>query len=182
MQPSRITFFEMRYYFCAQNQIGYVIPKHFYTQSTNYLFMLSQEAIIALIFGFIIAWFVEKHYIGRTGVLPNVAIIFVILCPYLRITPPIVKLWMIVGLILGSISLIFLLKKATLPSLIYRITYPFYSGKTVIGLYAPYELFKWLLPSYLFSTLFWLTTLVFIILIWYIGITYFNNDLPFKGN
>lgn len=85
---------------------------------------------------------------------------------------------MIVGLILGSLSLIFLLKKATLPDWIYIITYPFYSGKTVMGLYAPYVLFKWLLPRYLFSTLFWLATVVCIILIWYVGISYFDNDSP----
>src|SRR3989344_6572376 len=134
--------------------------------------MITPEAIFGLIMGFLIAWFFEKYYIGRFSVLPNVAGIFFLLQPYWLFIPTFVKWWTYVGIVLGIIALLFLFKKKELPKFVYDLTYPFYSGKTVMGIYTPLVLFKEFFPTNLFTIMFWIITGAFIIGVWFIGVKY----------
>ena len=88
--------------------------------------------------------------------------------------------WMYLGIFLGIVALYFLLNKNSLPNYIYDITYPLYSGKTIMGIYAPLVLFKEVLTESLWLANFWVVVVVWIIANWYIGVKYFNNNKPFK--
>ncbi|MBL7148143.1 MAG: hypothetical protein ISS82_04930 [Nanoarchaeota archaeon] len=142
--------------------------------------MITTESIFGLIMGLLVAWAVEKYYIGRWGVLPNVVGIYILLVPFWVTILKFVKWWIYIGFILGIIALIFVLNKKKFPSILYDVTYPFYSGKTIMGIYIPLILFKEYFPNILFSTMFWIITVICIIVMWYVGIKYFKNDHPFK--
>lgn len=140
--------------------------------------MVSGEIIFGIIMGLVVAWFVEKIYIERIGVLPNAMAIYFVLNPYWPDIPDPVKYWVYIGIGLGVFALIFLLKKWKFS--LYGITYPFYSGKTIMGIYITYIVFKEYSPEQLFSELFWIAVVLAIISMWYIGIKYFKNNVPFK--
>ena len=142
--------------------------------------MLEPEILFGLIMGYMIAWVFEKYYINTYSVLPNVAGIFFIIQPFWIVLPQLMKYWMYLGIFLGIVALYFLLNKNSLPNYIYDITYPLYSGKTIMGIYAPLVLFKEVLTESLWLANFWVVVVVWIIANWYIGVKYFNNNKPFK--
>ncbi len=55
--------------------------------------MVSGEIIFWIIMGLVVAWFVEKIYIGRIGVLPNAMAIYSLLNPDWPNIPDFVKYW-----------------------------------------------------------------------------------------
>ncbi|MFH0701767.1 MAG: hypothetical protein V2A62_05000 [Candidatus Woesearchaeota archaeon] len=143
--------------------------------------MITPEVWFSIVLGLLVALWFEKYYVGRATVLPNVAVIFFLMWPSWDLINIYVKWWLYVGILLGILALGFLLSQRHLPSILYDLTYPFYSGKTIMGLYIPLVIFKEILPPFLFSTGFWIIAAVLIILLWVIGVKYLENNYPFES-
>lgn len=144
--------------------------------------MITPETMFGLIMGFLVAWVVEKYYISRVSVLPNVAAIFFLLIPYWSIIENFIKWWAYIGIITGGISLIFIINKKQLASWVHSIiNYPLYSGKTIMGIYISIIFFQELLPNQLFTVYHYLLGAVFIIIVWVIGKKIFKNKFPLEN-
>ena len=140
--------------------------------------MFSEGTIITILIFSIIALFSEKHYIGRYTLLPYVLLIYFELNEYWPIIPEFLRIWLYIGFVIGIIAFISVLSNDKMPSWLYDLSYSFYSGKTVMGIYVPIILFKEYYPTALFEPLFFIATLLGIIAFWYVGINYFDNDSP----
>lgn len=84
--------------------------------------MITTETIFGLIMGLLVAWFLEKHYIGRWGVLPNVFGVYVLLSPYWLNIHEYIKWWIYIGFILGIIALLYVLNKKSSPPILYDLS------------------------------------------------------------
>ena len=118
------------------------------------------------------AWIVEKHFVSRPAVLPNV---FVVLVPFATSSsevPSAVWLWLLPGAIIGGFLFLFYNERTKLPWWFYSALYLFYSMKTIVGFY---------LASVFLGINAYSVGLGFILSLvaWFVGIRYCQNGLPF---
>ena len=134
--------------------------------------MLTSEVITTSVFMFFIAVFVEKYYVSRVGVLPNLLMILFPLMQNFSTLPTIFQGWLGLGVLAGIISLFFYAKDKELPDEIYDITYPFYGLKTILGIYLGINVIAADVSGVSFG-------IGIAAVIWYVAIKYFDNDSPF---
>ncbi|MFB6088878.1 MAG: hypothetical protein ABEK36_03820 [Candidatus Aenigmatarchaeota archaeon] len=142
--------------------------------------MIATEALFGIVIGWIVALAFEKYYVSRATVLPNVVAIFFLMWPTWNQVNTYVQWFILVGILLGIIALILRIKQKKIPSWIYDLTYPFYSGKTLMPIYTSIVIFKNSFPTQLYQTPFWIVVIVMLVAGWYIGVRYIGNDYPFK--
>ncbi|KGK98716.1 hypothetical protein LI82_07680 [Methanococcoides methylutens] len=142
--------------------------------------MFSENTLITVIIFCIIAFSSEKHYIGRFSLLPYVLLVYFEINENWSILPDLLKLWIIIGFVIGLIALVSIISNDPMSSTIYDLSYAIYSGKTVMGIYIPLILFKEYFPTFLFEPLFFAAMIIGIVSFWYVGVNIFSNDPPFN--
>src|SRR6266568_4112797 len=81
------------------------------------------------------AWFVEKLFVSRVAVLPNVLVIVLPYSSDLQNVPQIMLAWLIVDIFVGILMLPLYVSRIRIPTLVYGFVYMLYSMKTVLGIY-----------------------------------------------
>jgi len=142
--------------------------------------MITPEVWFSIFLGFLVALWFEKYYVSRVTVLPNVIVIFFLMWPDWKLVNVYVKWYILIGILLGIIALGLRIKERKVPGWIYDSTYPFYCGKTLMPIYSCIILFKEYLPTQIYLTSFWITTTILLIITWFVGVKYLNNNYPFE--
>ena len=120
----------------------------------------------------LIGWFAEKHYISRIGILPNLLPVAYILVVDWNSLFVVGQIWLVIGCLIGILGLLAYYQRWSIPAWIHGVAYALYSLKTVVGIYVGI-----LLVSN--ATLGFIIGVFIAVLIWWIGVTRFNNDIPF---
>jgi hypothetical protein len=138
--------------------------------------MITSENIGTIMLLFVVAVGVEKHYISRTGILPNMFIVLFLLTAKWDSLPVLAQYWLGAGVVIGAVALISYLKILPIPSpfsrFIYRFSYALYSLKTILGIYIGILLFD--IPNGLYGGI------PILLAIWFVSVRYLKNDLPWK--
>jgi len=136
---------------------------------------------IGIIIGWIVALWIEKYYVSRATLLPSVLAVLALMIPNWNQTNTYFQWFILIGVLIGVIMFGFLISKRSIPSEIYSLVYPFYCGKTLMPFITTIIIFREFFPNELFMTSFWIVSIILLIIGWYIGIKFFNNNSPFKS-
>ena len=135
--------------------------------------MMDITTVGTLVFLLFVALFVEKIYVSKIGIIPNLFIIVPLFIKNWSLTPDIFRYWLIVGIILGVIGVISYWKGFSM-GFLHEINYLLYSLKTILGLYVSIILLE-------FSTISLIIGICISIYFWYVGIRYLDHKIPFGG-
>lgn len=132
--------------------------------------MITSENIGTIMLLFVVAVGVEKHYISRTGILPNMFIVLFLLMAKWDSLPVLAQYWLGTGVVIGVVAIISYLKILPLPRFIYGFSYALYSLKTILGIYIGILLFN--IPNGLYAGI------PILLAIWFVSVRYLKNDPP----
>ena len=136
--------------------------------------------VIGIIIGWIIAIWIEKYYVSRATLLPSVLAVLALMMPNWDQINIYFQWFILIGILIGVVMLCFLISKKSIPGEIYGLVYPFYCGKTLMPFITTIIIFREFFPKELFMTSFWTVSIILLIIGWYVGIKFFNNNIPFK--
>ncbi len=134
----------------------------------------SPEIRINIILLLITALLFEKYYVKRSSVLPNILVIYFMFSEKFDLLPSILRNYFDFGILIGIFLILALIKKISVPSAIYNITYMLYGMKTILGFYLTF-----LLLGPTFNDTFWFVLLGLTVVVWWVGVYRFGNKSPF---
>jgi len=120
------------------------------------------------------AFAVEKYYVNRGTVLPNILVIYFIFRGANPL-PDVFNYYLLGGLLIGTAMLYFLLQKIELPSWVYGIIYPIYGLKTILAFYVTY-----LIHGLTFDWVWWGIFVILLAAIWVFGVKRAGNKSPLE--
>lgn len=123
---------------------------------------------------FVFAFVVEKRYVSRYGVLPNILILSVGVMKEWQNLPDLFKNYWILGVIVGIAFLIAYCKKISIPASCYKITYILFGMKNVLSLYICF-----LILGSFSHQFFGVLLIPVLIVIWRFGVKRCGNAPPF---
>jgi|SRR3989338_4304597 len=133
--------------------------------------MLDLTTMGMFLFSLFVAFFVEKLYVSKIGIIPNIAIIVPQFYASWNLLPDIFRYWLLFGIGFGILGIISYWKSFSIGPL-HEINYLLYSLKTILGLYISILFLG-------FNIISLVSGIIVSICLWYIGINYFNNKIPF---
>ena len=135
--------------------------------------VITVENLAAIPLMFFFAVWVEKYYVPRIGILPNLFVVLVSLVPKWDTLPSAIQYWLIIGVIFGVIGILAYMKVIPpifVHKIFYSLSYLLYSLKTILGIYI--GILLWGVPTGLYAGG------AISIGIWFIGVRYFSNKPP----